>query len=126
MVHSTYLILFSLIGAFLPSASASVFILADIVYGLVQGLIAALVIPPLGTSATVRQQFLRSLSAGLASVLVTIPYVYVVYVGEASSSMFSRLLSAFVLVFGLGMALSSRTRKGVQGSARSEVRGVSQ
>jgi DNA-binding SARP family transcriptional activator len=121
LVHSAYLILFSLIGAFLPSASSSVFIPADIVYGLVQGLIAALVIPPIGSFASFRQQLLRSLSAGLASVLVTVPYVYVVYVGEASSSMFSRLLSAFVLVFGLGMALSSRTRKGVQSSAKSGV-----
>jgi hypothetical protein len=122
LVHSAYLILFSLIGAFLPSASSSVFIPADIVYGLVQGLIAALVIPPLGTFASFRQQFLRAVSAGLASVLVTIPYVYVVYVGEASSSMFSRLLSAFLLMFGLGIALSSRTRKGVQASGEAKLR----
>jgi hypothetical protein len=121
LVHAGYLIVFCLIGAYFPSAPASVYIPVYILYGMFQGLIAAFVIPPLGTLAFPRQQLVRSVAAGVASVLVTIPSVYLVYVIEAPHNLYTRLIMAFFLPFGIGMALSGRPRRGVQSSERSEV-----
>jgi hypothetical protein len=126
LVHAGYLIVFCLIGAWFPSASASVYIPVYIVYGLLQGLIATFVIPPLGTLASPRQQLVRSVLAGGASVLVTIPCVYLLYEIEAPHNLYTRLILAFALPFGIGMALSSRSRRVVQRSDRSIVSGVCQ
>jgi hypothetical protein len=126
LVHAGYLIVFCLIGAYFPSVPASVYIPVYILYGLLQGLIAAFVIPLLGTLASPRQQLVRSVLAGVASVLITIPCVYLLYVVDAPHTLYTRLVMAFALPFGIGMALSSRSQGMVEHSARSQVKSVSQ
>ena len=58
LVYAGYLILFCLIGAFAPSAVAMAFIPTYLLYGLLQGLILAFVIPPLGSFSAPRQQLI--------------------------------------------------------------------
>ena len=108
LAHSAYLILFALVGAFEPMAPPSVYIPADIVYGIVQGLIVAFAIPQLGSGSSFRQQLIRSACAGGVSALTAVPYVFSVSPAEPIVLFLSRLLNAFLLPFGVGLALSRR------------------
>ena len=108
LVQSAYLIAFALMELFHPVAGPMVYVPVYIFYGVLVGLVTTFAIPRLGTRSPVRRQFVRALGAGAASALVTIPYVFLIYVDEATASLLSRLLYAFLLPFGIGLALSAR------------------
>jgi hypothetical protein len=105
-----HLVVFTLMHAYQPSAAPGIYIPVYVLYGLLLGLIVTFAIPGLGESAPFRRQFVRSVGAGAIGAAVTIPYVFLVYRTEVGISLLPRLLNAFLLVFGIGMALSSRNR----------------
>ncbi len=108
LVHSAYLIVFSITGLLSPLAGPQVHIPVNIVYGLILGLALAYVVPTLGEPSSFRRQFFRSLRAAVAFSLVTIVYVFVIYLEEAGVSLFSRVLFGMMLPMGFGLALTER------------------
>jgi hypothetical protein len=108
LAHSAYLLAFTLMELFDPVAGPRVFAPVYAAYGVAVGMIISIAVPGLGVRRPVRRQLLNAAYAGVASAVVTIPYVLLVYLDEAAASLLSRLLYAFLLPFGIGLALSSR------------------
>jgi DNA-binding SARP family transcriptional activator len=108
LVHSAYLIAFTLSDMYQVRVGAGVYIPVYLAFGLLQGLITAWVIPQLGTSVPIRKQLGRSVGAGVATALLAVPYVYLVYADKAGVSLLSRLVYSFLIPFGLGLALGDR------------------
>jgi hypothetical protein len=108
----------------LAIGSLAGFIPTYLLYGLLQGLILTFVIPPLGSLSPPRQQLIRSAGVGVASALLTIPCVLLLYDIQDPFELTTRMIQAFLLPLGLGLALSSRERRAasVDLSGESEVR----
>jgi hypothetical protein len=125
-VYAGYLITFCLIGAFSPSASAGMFIPVYVLYGFLQGLVLTFVIPPLGSPSPPRQQLIRSAVVGVASALLTVPCVLLLYDIQDPFELTTRMIQAFLLPLGMGLALSSHARRTVRVDLgeKSEVRTV--
>jgi len=99
---SMLLILLSLWGVASPEVGAGVFIPVYIIYGLVFGAAATIVIPQLGATVPVGRQLRRAAAAILVTVLITVPYVFLVYPNMVAETLAHRL--AFAVVFPLTMA----------------------
>jgi DNA-binding SARP family transcriptional activator len=109
LAYSFYLILFTLIGAYSPSAPPAIYLPVYLLYGLLQGAIATWAIPELDLPELwlrpPRRPLVRTLLAGLAAAAMTVPYVFLVYPADAASALVPRLINAFLFMAGLGLAL---------------------
>ena len=76
------------------------------------GMVISFVIPPLGAHSRLRSQIRKGLLSALAAILLTLPFVYLVYGAESPKFLLSRILLSVMLV--IGIAVSQATREKTQ------------
>jgi DNA-binding SARP family transcriptional activator len=108
LFQTLFLSIFSLVGLFRPEAEASVYVPVYLVYGLLIGAVLSMVVPKLGSSSSFRQRLPKVSTAALVIAIITVPYVYLVYLDQAKISLLSRLMYAILLPIGLGFSLGDR------------------
>ncbi len=76
------------------------------------GMVISFVIPPLGAHSRLRSQIRKGLLSALAAILLTLPFVYLVY-GRIPAEVFVEqdLLSVMLVI---GIAVSQATREKTQ------------
>ncbi len=104
LIQPAYLIPFSLAGLLDPRAGPGLYVPVNILYGLILGALISLGMPRLGERPSWRSHLGRALLSALGAVVVTVPYVILLYRELAGASMLSRILFAFLLAVGIGMS----------------------
>jgi hypothetical protein len=100
---AVWLVVLTLLGLVSPDVGPAVYIPVYFFYGMGLGAVSALVIPPLETRRSVRQQLASALVAVAVATPVTVLYVYVVYPTLVAETLPNRMI--FAIVYSLTMAL---------------------
>lgn len=104
LAYSAYLIGFSLLGLLSPEVDPGLYIPVYLLYGFALGTACSTVVPSLGKRLGKARFIRNALVASLILAAITVPYTFLIYQGEASATLFSRMVLVLVLPWGVGLA----------------------